>query len=131
MKTDFSKSWISSSQKRKQRKYRHNAPLHILKNMMASHLSAELRKKHGKRAVVIRKDDKVKIMRGQFKGLTGKVERVNVKRQVVFVRGAEGSKKDGTKTFYPLNPSNLMILELNLSDKRRAESLARGTKEQK
>ena len=131
MKTEFSAAWKSSSQKRKQRKYRWNAPLHIKKNMMASHLSAELRKKHTKRAAVVRKDDKVKIMRGQFKGLTGKVDRVDVKRQNVFVRGAEGAKKDGTKTFYPLHPSNLMILELNLSDKRRVESLARGTKEQK
>jgi large subunit ribosomal protein L24 len=131
MKTEFSTSWISSSQKRKQRKYRHNAPLHIKKGMMGSHLSPELRKKYGKRAAVIRKDDKVRIMRGQFKGLTGKVDRVNIKRQAVFVRGAEATKKDGTKSFYPLHPSNLMILELNLSDKRRAESLARGKKEQK
>lgn len=131
MKTEFSLTWKSSSQKRKQRKYRSNAPLHIKKTMMASHLAPELRKKYSKRAITIRKDDKVKIMRGQFKGLTGKVDRVNIKRQVVFVRGAEGAKKDGTKTFYPLNPSNLMILELNLSDKRRAESLSRGKKENK
>ncbi len=128
MKTEFSASWKASSQKRKQRKYRLNAPLHIKRGMMASHLSAELRKKHGKRAIVVRKEDKVKIMRGQFKGLTGKVDKVNVKKEFVYVRGAEGAKKDGTKTFYPLHPSNLMILELALGDKRRAESLARGIK---
>jgi large subunit ribosomal protein L24 len=128
MKKDFSTAWKSSSQKRKQIKYRANAPLHIKHKLMASHLSADLRKKHGKRTVGIRKDDKVKIMRGQFKGLTGKVERVNTKREYIYVRGAEMTKKDGTKSFYPLHPSNLMILELNLSDKKRVEAIGRAKK---
>ena len=28
-------------------------------------------------------------------------------------------KNDGTKTYYPIDPSNLIILELNLTDKKR------------
>jgi large subunit ribosomal protein L24 len=128
MKQDFSAAWRSSSKKRKQIKYRANAPLHLKRKFMASHLSPDLRKKHGKRAVVVRKDDKIRIMRGQFKGITGKVDRVNTKKTLVYVRGAEITKKDGTKAFYPLNPSNLMILELNLTDKKRVESIGRAKK---
>ena len=73
MKKEFSTSWIGSKQPRKQRKYRHNAPLHIKSKMMGSHLSKELRKKYGTRSVRIRKGDEVKIMIGKFKGKTGKI----------------------------------------------------------
>ena len=125
MKNLFSKSWKSSKQPRKQRKFRANAPLHLKRKFMGAHLSKELREKHGKRSIAVRKDDKVKVMRGQFKGLTGKIERIDVKRCRVYVRGIEITKKDGTKSFRPIHPSNLMITELNLGDKKRAEVLKR------
>ena len=64
----FSKFWKSSTQARKQRKYVHNAPLHIKHKMLASSLSKELRKEHGVRSVPVRKDDFVTIKSGQFKG---------------------------------------------------------------
>jgi large subunit ribosomal protein L24 len=63
MKTDFSKSWKSSKQPRKQRKYLYNMDLHNVKKLMSAHLSKELMKKYGKRNIPIRKGDKVKIMR--------------------------------------------------------------------
>lgn len=128
MKQQFSKSWVASTQPRKQRKYRVNAPLHIKVKFVSAHLSAELRKKYGRRAIELKKEDKVKIMRGQFKGLSGKIERINLKKTVAYMKGAEVSKKDGSKAMYPLHPSNLMITELNLSDKRRLNSLNRGKK---
>ncbi len=125
MKTDFNTQWNKSVQPRKQKKFRANAPHHIKGKLIASHLSKTLREKHGKRSFRLRKGDKVKVMRGQFKGKTGKVERVDVKNEKVFVASVETMKKDGSKSFYPLHPSNLMITELDLSDKKRAESLKR------
>jgi len=119
MKKEFSKNWIRSKQPRKQRKYRRNAPLHIKQKLMGTHLSAELRKKHGKRAVPIKKGDTVKIMRGQFKKKTGKVDLVSIKKDFVYVVGVEVLKKDGSKTNYPIKSCNLMITELNMDDKRR------------
>jgi len=119
MKSDFSTKWKSSKQPRKQRKYRYNAPLHIRSRFLGSHLSPELRKKYGKRSARVKKTDKVKIMRGQFKGKGGKVESVNTKRGIVYIEGIEAIKKDGTKTKYPIHSSNLMITELNLDDKKR------------
>jgi large subunit ribosomal protein L24 len=59
------------------------------------------------------------------------VDRVNTKREFIYIRGAEITKKDGTKSFYPLHPSNLMVLELNLSDKKRVESIGRAKKDNK
>jgi len=126
MKQKFSKTWKSSKQPRKQRKYRHNAPLHIKQKFMRAVLSKELRKKNNKRSFSLRKGDKVKVMRGQFKKHEGKVDRISLKKFKVYIEGVEVSKKDGTKTTYPFDNSNLMITELNLEDKMRRKMLERG-----
>ena len=125
MKTKFSKTWKRSKQQRKQRKYRYNAPLHIKNKFMSAHLSKELRQKHKKRSFSVRKGDKVQVMRGQFKKKIGKIERIDIKKSRAYITGIETIKKDGTKTLYPINPSNLMIVELNLDDKKRSEALKR------
>ena len=123
VKTSFTKSWKSSTQPRKQRKYRHNANLHNRQKMLHVHLSSELKKKYGFRNVQIKKGDKVKILRGQHKKKEGKVERVSLKQEHVYVTGVELIKKEGTKMNVPLSPSNLMITELNLDDKKRKSKL--------
>ncbi|HLC63467.1 MAG TPA: 50S ribosomal protein L24 [Candidatus Nanoarchaeia archaeon] len=123
MKKEFSHSWISSRKPRKQRKYRHNAPLNLRHKMLSSHLSKELKKKYGIRNLQIRKGDLVKIVRGQYKKKTGKVERISITRYKVYVSGAEHVKKSGEKASYPIDPSNLIITELNLDDKQRSIKL--------
>ncbi len=115
----FSQSWIASIKPGKQRKYRANAPLHIKKTFLAAHLSKELRTKHKTRSITLRKGDTVKIMRGQYRGKTGKIQRINIKQEIAFIEGIEFKKRDGTKSIYPINTSNLMITELNTEDKRR------------
>jgi large subunit ribosomal protein L24 len=108
MEKEFSTHWISSTQPRKQRKYRFNAPIHIKSKFFNSHLSKDLRKKYGKRAVRVVTGDRVKILRGQFKNIEGKVERINTRKTKIYVTKAEMSKKDGSKTFYPIDPSNVI-----------------------
>ncbi|PIN80279.1 50S ribosomal protein L24 [Candidatus Woesearchaeota archaeon CG10_big_fil_rev_8_21_14_0_10_32_9] len=123
MKTKFSKTWISSIQPRKQRKYIHNATLDIKSSFLSVNLSKELRKKHGAKNVRIRVGDKVKIMRGSFKSKTGNVEKVDLKHSKVYVTKIETTKRDGSKAKVSLTPSNLQIIELNLTDKKRKAKL--------
>jgi len=92
---------------------------------LSSHLSKELRKKYGKRSIRVRKGDKVRVMRGNFKKKEGVVERVNAKKEKVYVTKIDIEKKDGSRALKPLDPSNLMILDLNLDDKKRKEKLER------
>lgn len=125
MKTKFASSWKRSVQPRKQRKYRHNAPLHIRQKFVSAHLSKELRKKYSRRSISIRKGDNVKVMRGQFRNKQGKVEEVDLKKILVYISGIEVSKKDGTKARRPLHPSNLLVTELNIDDKMRSKVLER------
>jgi len=125
----FSKAWKSSKQKRKQRKYRYKAPLHIRHKFVAANLSKELRKRYYRRNLPLRKGDSVRIMRGSFKKKTGKISNVNLRNLKVFIEGIQQSKRDGTKVNVPFEPSNLQIIELNLEDKKRMEIIERKTKE--
>lgn len=131
MKQNFVTSWKSSVQPRKQRKYSYNAPLHIKGKMLSVNLAKDLRKKFNKRSIRVKKGDKVKIMRGMFKGKSNKVERVDIENCKVFVSGIEIIKKDGSKTTYPIAPSNLQIIELDLGDKKRQKSLDKGKETKK
>jgi len=86
---------------------------------MSVNLSRELRKKYGKRNVVVRKGDSVKIMRGSYKGKSGKVLEVKTKMSGIYVEGIQIKKRDGSKANVKLRPSNLQIIELNMDDKKR------------
>ena len=130
MKT-WSKSWKSSKKVRKQRKYRYTAPLHIKKKFLGSHLSKELRNKYNRRNITVIKGDKVKVLRGQFKGHVGKVEKVNIKESKILVSGIEIQKKDGNKIQPLIHPSNIIIEDLNLDDKKRNMILDRKKVENK
>ena len=123
MKSNFSITWQKSTQPRKQRKFRMNAPLHIKGKFLNSPLSKELRTKYSKRTLRVRKGDKVKVARGQFKGLSGVVENVDTSRSKIFVAGVNIIKKDGAKIAYPVDPSKVMITELILDDKKRINKL--------
>ncbi|MEM4637594.1 MAG: 50S ribosomal protein L24 [Candidatus Woesearchaeota archaeon] len=118
MKNKFSKKWNSSKKPNKQRKFRFNAPLHIKGKFLNAHLSKELRKKYNKRSLRIRVGDKVRILRGQFKKQEGKVEEVDVKKSIIYVSKIEHIKRDGTKARYPIQPSNVMLIELAEEKKR-------------
>lgn len=53
-----------TSSRRKQRKAHFAAPSHIRYRLMSAHLSKDLRKRYGVRAMPVRKDDEVMIVRG-------------------------------------------------------------------
>lgn len=116
---EFSRAWKSSKKPKKQRKYTFNAPKHTRRKFFSARLSKELTKKYNRRNVPVRTGDKVKIVRGQFKGTTGKIEKIDSRRIAVFIAGVERLKADGSKSQYPVHPSNLIIQELNTGDKMR------------
>lgn len=116
---------IKSKQPKKQRKFLYNAPLHLRQKIMSAPLSEDLRKKYGIKNMPIRTGDKVKIIRGDFKGHEGKVMNVDLRRYRINIEGATQKKVNGTEVFYPIHPSNVMIVELNLEDERREKIIER------
>ena len=71
---------MKTVQPRKQRKMRYEAPLHKRQKLVSSPLIKSLREKFNRRSMPVRKGDKVEVMRGEFKGFKGVVERVFVLR---------------------------------------------------
>ena len=92
---------------------------HVQNKFPCSHLSKELKEKVKARSLRVRKGDKVKVMRGQHKGKSGTVDRVDTKRTKVFISGIEFAKKDGSKSLYPIHSTQLMIMTLEGKDKLR------------
>jgi len=118
---------MSSKQPRKQRKARYTAKFHERHAYVSVHLSKELREKlkTEKRNVSVRKGDMVKIMVGKYEGKKGKVARVNLAKARVFIEGVTMKQAKGTEKLLPINPSNLLLLEADFSDKFRRKALDR------
>lgn len=121
MKKLFSLAWGSSTQVRKQRKFRANAPLHKKHKFLSAHLSKPLREKYGKRSLPLKKGDEVLVMRGQFKKKKAKIVSIDRVRIRLTLEGIQRTKRDGTKVAVFFNPRALKIAELSLEDKRRLE----------
>lgn len=116
-----------SKQPRKQRKALYDAPAHARGKHLSATLSKELREQIGKRALPLRTGDKVKVLRGDFKGHEGKILDVDYGNYKVTIEEVTLSKPDGTAVFLPVDPSNLMITKADLSDDRRIKN-AKGDK---
>lgn len=110
---------IKSKKPGKQRVYRRTAPIHVRRKIMSSRLSPELRKKHKKKALPVRKGDEVIVLRGSFKKTKGKVESVKRNNYKIFIDNVFREKKDGSKVKIGMDSSNLMITSLDLSDPKR------------
>ncbi len=115
----WSRSWKSSRDTGKQRKYRYNAPLHVKSKFLRVTLSENLRKEYKRRNIRVRKGDVVKVLRGDFKGKTGSVAKVDTKKIKVYSDKIVKRKTNGEEYMVPLEPSNLMIIELDVSDSKR------------
>jgi large subunit ribosomal protein L24 len=113
-----------SKQPRKQRLRLYAAPLHVRHKHLAAPLSFELRQKHGFRSLPLRKGDRIRVLRGDFKGLEGDIIDVDTKRYRIKVAGASVAKADGTEVPRTISPSNVMIIKLK-PDKERDKVLER------
>lgn len=87
---------------------------------MSSALSEELQKEHGIQSLPIRRDDVVAITRGSNKGATGKVKNVYRKRWCLYVEKIQRQTKKGALVQIPINPSNVKITKLVLTEDRKA-----------
>ena len=117
---------MATKNQRKQRKKVFTAPLHRRQKLMSARLSKELSGQIGRRSLSVRKGDEVRIMRGKFKNLTGKVSKVSLKKLAVYIDGIKRKKVSGEEVFVPIHPSNIMIMKLEATDKRRIKNRGSG-----
>lgn len=101
---------------------------HKRKNGSCSSQQRSSKKKYTKRSLRLRVGDKVKILRGTHKGEEQKIESVDIKKTRVYIEKMDLTKKDGSKTRIPFHPSNLMLTDLNLDDKKKSTKTQRNKK---
>ena len=110
---------ISSKAPRKQRRDIHKDPIHANKKRLKCKLDEFLREEHGIRALVVKKGDLVRIMRGQFRDTEGTVTEVSYSKARVYVDSATTTKADGKEANIPIHPSNLLLVKLAMNDDRK------------
>jgi len=92
---------------------------------LAAPLSKELRERYKFKTLEVRKGDTVTIMRGDFRGVEGKVNEVNSKRGILYIDGVTREKADKSSIFVPVLPSKVKLTRINLDDKWRKNILQR------
>lgn len=114
---------LSVTKPSKQRKLLYQSPAHRLRKLLTAPLSDDLRKSQGRRSYPVRKGDTVKILRGDFAGIEGKITEVDTHKQRLFVEGVQREKVAGTSANVSVHSSKVIITKLNLDDKWRSDSL--------
>ena len=103
---------VKTTKPRTRRRNIANAPLHMRQHSLHAHLSKELRSTLKKRAIRIKKGDKVKIVRGSSQGKEGKIVDVDLTKMKIKVEGITHRKARGQEILVPIDPSNVVIIEM-------------------
>lgn len=101
----------------------YQAPHHFKSKQLGSMLSKELQEKYRRHSARVVEGDNVKVMRGEFKGIEGKVTQVSSEKNGVAIEGIKREKLKGGNVDLYIHTSNLMITSLNLEDKWRQNRL--------
>ena len=99
------------------------APHHFKSKQLGSMLSKELQEKYHKNSARVIEGDNVKVMRGEFKGIEGKVTKVSTEKRGIAIEGIKREKLKGGNVDIYIHPSNVVITSLNLEDKWRVNRL--------
>ena len=101
----------------------YRATFHTRSKQLSSPLSEELRKKYSRKSIRVVEGDSVKITRGEFKGVDGKISRVSTENNSVAIEGVKKEKTKGDKFDVFIHTSNILVTGLNTDDKWRNSKL--------
>ena len=99
------------------------ATLQTRSKQMGSALSKDLQKKYGKKSARVIEGDNITILRGEFKGVDGKISKISTQKSSVAIEGIKKEKTKGDKFDVYIHTSNLVITSLNSNDKWRMAKL--------
>ena len=103
-----------------ERTKRYFADIHTRKSFLHIHVSKTLRSKlkAKRRAILVRKGDKVRVMRGFARGQEAKVLRVDYIKLKIYLEGITDRTARGREVPVPLEASNLLLLEMESTPER-------------
>src|SRR6188508_2056195 len=100
---------------------------HKRDKFLGANLSENLREQHRRRSMRVIKGDTVRILRGEYVGIEGKVEKVNTERSTLSIEGVQREKIRSGNVKVQIHASNVQIISLNTDDEYRMK----GTKKKK
>ena len=90
---------------------------------VGTNISKQLRQKYTHRSIRIVIGDTVKVVRGEYKGIEGKVTKIIIDKNSIAVEGIKKEKLKGGKFDVLIHSSNVIITSLNTDDKWRVRIL--------
>lgn len=104
----------------------------VKSKLLCSHLSKDLQNKYNKRSIRVTEGDTVKVMRGEYAGVSGKITKVSTEKNGAAIEGIKKEKLKGGNIDIFVHASNLLVTDLNTEDKWRQSKLeGKSTKLQK
>ena len=100
----------------------------VVSKQICAPLSKQLRKNYERRRIRIMTDDTVKVIRGEYKGITGKVTKISSDSNSVAIEGNKKEKLKGEKIDVYIHSTNVVITALNTNDKWRVKILEKKPK---
>jgi len=100
----------------------------VVNKQISAPLSKDLRKKYTRRSVRIMVDDTAKVIRGEYKGITGKVSKISTSNSCIAIEGNKKEKLKGDKIDVYIHSSNVIVTSLNSDDKWRIKILEKKPK---
>ena len=107
---------------------RYRASNQVISKQIAAPITKELRKKYSRRNARIMLDDTVKVIRGEYKGITGKVSKISTESNSIAIEGNKKEKLKGDKIDIYIHTTNVIITALNTDDKWRLKILEKKSK---
>ncbi len=98
---------------------------------VSSNLSDNLKEQYNKRTLDVIKGDSVKILRGEYKGVEGKVEKINALSGRLSIEGVQPEKIKGGQVKVQIHSSNVVISALKLDDEYRKNKIENKSQENK
>ena len=100
----------------------------VMSKQSSASISKDLRKKYSRRSIRIMIDDTVKVIRGEYKGITGKVSKISTEISSIAIEGNKKEKLKGDKIDVYIHTTNVIITALNTDDKWRLKILEKKPK---
>ena len=100
----------------------------VVSKQICAPISKDLRKKYSRRSARIMLDDTVKVIRGEYKGITGKVSKISTDSNSIAIEGNKKEKLKGDKIDVYIHTTNVIITALNTDDKWRLKILEKKSK---
>ena len=95
----------------------------VASKQICAPISKDLRKKYSRRSARIMLEDTIRVIRGEYKGITGKVSKISTQSNSIAIEGNKKEKLKGDKIDVYIHVTNVIITALNTDDKWRINKL--------